>query len=171
MAESIILVGPMGAGKTTIGKLLAHELDLPFKDIDQLVVEKSGASIPWIFDVEGECGFRRREHQVLVDVLQENTAVIATGGGIVTQVENRELLKNCNNVVFLYAPVELQFQRTAKDKNRPLLQQDNPRNVLERLMQIREPWYREVANLVVETNRNKPRNIVNGIIKYWLANN
>ncbi|HEY9034699.1 MAG TPA: shikimate kinase AroK [Pseudomonadales bacterium] len=167
MSKSLILVGPMGAGKTTIGKLLAQELNLPFKDIDHIIVERCGADIPWIFDVEGEAGFRRREHQVLQDVLAAEPAVIATGGGIVSQAENRELLKKSGGVVFLHATVDQQFERTAKDKNRPLLQQDNPREVLRRLMAQREPWYREVADLVVETGRNRPRAVIQAIVHYW----
>lgn len=167
--KSIILVGPMGAGKTTIGKLLAQELALSFKDVDHLIVEKSGVSIPWIFDVEGEQGFRKREHQVLQDVLNEDVAVIATGGGIVMLPENRELLKRHGNVVFLYAPVELQYQRTAKDKNRPLLQNDNPKQILTDLMKVREPWYREVADLTVETGKLRPKNIVKMIANFWYS--
>lgn len=167
MVQSIILVGPMGAGKTTIGKVLAQEVGLPFKDIDHLIVEKSGASIPWIFDVEGEEGFRKREHQVLQEALDGEPAVIATGGGVVTQAANRALLNSQRAVVFLHASVAQQFQRTAKDKNRPLLQHDNPRQVLENLMAIREPWYREVADLIIETDRHKPKAIVNSIAQYW----
>lgn len=167
MRKSLVLVGPMGAGKTTIGKLLAQELHLPFKDIDQMVVERSGADIPWIFDVEGEEGFRRREHQMLKEVLGGEPAVIATGGGIVTRAENRELLKQAGTVVFLYASVDQQYERTAKDKNRPLLQHDNPRQVLVELMAKREPWYREVADHVVETGRNRPRSVINNIVRYW----
>lgn len=160
----------MGAGKTTIGKLLAAELNLPFKDIDHIVVEKTGATIPWIFDVEGEEGFRKREHQALADVLQEQASVIATGGGIVGQEVNRALLKKEAIVIFLHASVEQQFQRTAKDKNRPLLQQDDPEAVLQRLMTQREPWYREVAKLVVHTDLHKPKSIVKQITDYWHKN-
>lgn len=167
MNKSLILVGPMGAGKTTIGKQLAQELHLPFKDIDQMVVERSGADIPWIFDVEGEGGFRRREHQMLLEVLQGEPAVIATGGGIITQAENRELLLKAGNVIFLYASVDQQYERTIKDKNRPLLQNDNPRQVLQNLMEKREPLYREVADLVVETGRNRPRSVIKSITDYW----
>lgn len=165
MDNHIILVGPMGAGKTTIGKLLSIELGLPFKDVDHLIVEQAGVSIPWIFDVEGEEGFRKRETQVLEQVLQGEASVIATGGGIVTQDANRGFLKLQKNVVFLYAPVELQLQRTARDKNRPLLQQDNPRKVLQNLMSQREPWYREVSTITVETGKQKPQAIVDAILR------
>lgn len=165
MASHIILVGPMGAGKTTIGKLLSEKLDLPFKDVDHLIVEQAGVGIPWIFDVEGEAGFRKREAQVLEQVLQGETAVIATGGGVVTQQASRDLLSKQDCVVFLYAPVELQLQRTMRDKNRPLLQQANPKQVLHDLMQQREPWYRELANITVETGKQKPQAIVDAILQ------
>ena len=167
MSESLILVGPMGAGKTTIGRLLAVELNLPFKDVDHLVVESAGADIPWIFDVEGEEGFRRRETRVLKEVLSAEPAVIATGGGIVTVDENRKLLQKEKTVVLLYASVEQQFHRTSKDKNRPLLQQENPRQILTDLMAIREPFYRDVADFVVETGKLRPRSAVESIIEYW----
>ena len=167
MSESLILVGPMGAGKTTIGRLLAAELNLPFKDIDHLVVEHAGADIPWIFDVEGEEGFRKREAKALADALLGEPEVIATGGGIVTVEENRRLLQAEKAVVLLYATVEQQYHRTSRDKNRPLLQQKNPRKVLADLFAVREPLYREVADLVVETGRSKPRGVVETIVEYW----
>ena len=167
MSESLILVGPMGAGKTTIGRLLAAELNLPFKDIDHLVVEHAGADIPWIFDVEGEVGFRRRETKALMEALAGESAVIATGGGIVSQEENRRLLQAEKAVVLLFATVDQQFSRTAKDKNRPLLQQENPRQVLADLFAIREPLYRQVSDLVIETGRCKPKLAVESIVQYW----
>lgn len=167
MAKSLILVGPMGAGKTTIGRALSDELHLPFKDIDHIVVENCGADVPWIFDIEGEEGFRRRESQALAEALDGKPAVIATGGGIVTREANRKLLKNAGGVVFLYASVKQQLNRTKKDKNRPLLQQGDPEKVLCALMQTREPWYREVSDFVIETDRSKPRDVVNAIVEYW----
>lgn len=167
MMASLILVGPMGAGKTTIGRLLAQELHLPFKDIDHIISERAGADIPWIFQIEGEEGFRKRENQVLAEVLTDVPAVIATGGGIIMKEENRALLKEQPCVVFLNASVEQQFFRTAKDKNRPLLQNADPKAVLVELMKIREPLYREVAGLVVDTDHSRPRLVVNAIIAYW----
>ncbi len=167
MPKSLILVGPMGAGKTTIGRILAQELNLPFKDIDHIVVENSGADIPWIFDVEGEEGFRKREQQALSQAIESEPSVIATGGGIVTIEQNRKLLKKAGLVIFLFASVEQQFLRTAKDSNRPLLQQDNPKAVLTKLMQVREPLYREVADFVIETDRHKLNALVNTIIERW----
>jgi shikimate kinase len=167
MSCSLILVGPMGAGKTTIGKILAQELHLPFKDIDHIITEKAGADIPWIFHVEGEDGFRKREHQALEDVLRAGTAVIATGGGIVMRPENRQLLMAERCVVFLNASVEQQYFRTAKDKNRPLLQQNDPKSVLVNLMRIREPLYREVADFVIDTDNSRPKIVVSAIVDYW----
>ena len=167
MTASIVLVGPMGAGKTTIGRLLAQELKIPFKDVDHLIVDQAGADIPWIFDVEGESGFRKRETQALVAALDEGPAVIATGGGIVTQSQNCEHLKGLACVVYLQTSVDQQYQRTLKDKNRPLLQSENPRQVLEQLMADREPKYRQVAKLTVETDRNRPKAVVNQIISHW----
>jgi shikimate kinase len=168
MPSSLILVGPMGAGKTTIGRLLAQELHLTFKDIDQIISERAGADIPWIFHVEGEEGFRKREHHVLEDVLSESTAVVATGGGIVVNEANRQLLRsNKHCIVYLCASVEQQYVRTSKDKNRPLLQNDDPKFVLKELMTMREPWYREIADLVIDTDSSKPKIVVNTIIDYW----
>ena len=167
MPKSLILVGPMGAGKTTIGRALAQELKLPFKDIDHIVVENTGADIPWIFDVEGEEGFRKRESHALIEAFKGEPSVIATGGGIVTQEANRQLLRRIGGVVFLYTSVKQQVHRTAKDKNRPLLQQENPEKVLKDLMVIREPLYREVSDFTVETDSNKPRVVINAIVEYW----
>lgn len=167
MNKCIILVGPMGAGKTTIGRLLAQELHIPFKDIDHIVVDNAGADIPWIFHKEGEEGFRKREHLALVDALNEEVAVIATGGGIVTRLENRELLAAQSCVIFLNASIDQQYFRTAKDKNRPLLQQDDPRSVLVALMRVREPLYKEVSDLIVDTDQSKPKIVVSTIVDYW----
>lgn len=167
MSPSLILVGPMGAGKTTIGRILSQELHLPFKDVDHIIAEKAGADIPWIFHVEGEEGFRKREHQVLEEVLSGEPAVIATGGGVVVKPENRQLLSQIPCVVFLNASVEQQFFRTAKDKNRPLLQKEDPKSVLIALMNAREPLYREVADFVIDTDHSKPKGVVNAILDYW----
>lgn len=167
MSKSLILVGPMGAGKTTIGRLLAEELHLPFKDVDHLVVEHAGADIPWIFDVEGEAGFRRRESKALIEALSGESAIIATGGGIITVDKNLQALQRESGVIFLHANVDQQYARTAKDKNRPLLQQEDPRQVLEDLMVIREPLYRSVADYVIETGRLRPKSAVQTIVDYW----
>ncbi len=154
----IVLVGPMGAGKTTVGQLVSKKLRLPFKDTDAEIEARTGADIPWIFDVEGEAGFRDRETQVLRDLLNGSAGVIATGGGIVMREENRDLLKSVD-VIYLKASLEEQLRRTANDRKRPLLQTDDPRSVLQRLMTLRDPLYREVATRVIETDGANSRTI------------
>jgi len=151
-------VGPMGAGKTTVGQLLSKKLRLPFKDTDAEIESRTGADIPWIFDVEGEAGFRDRETQVLKDLLSDAVGVIATGGGIVMRDENRALLKSVD-VIYLKASLDEQLRRTANDRKRPLLQTEDPRSVLQRLMTLRDPLYREVATRVIETDGANSRTI------------
>lgn len=153
---SVFLVGPMGAGKSTIGRLLAAELHLPFKDTDHEIEERCGADIPWIFDVEGEEGFRDRETAMLAELAEGEQMVLATGGGIVQRPENRELLLT-GFTVYLHTSVKQQVERTAKDRKRPLLQTEDPRAVLEALMERRDPLYREVAKLVVSTDNRTAR--------------
>jgi shikimate kinase len=157
----------MGAGKSTIGKALSHNLNLPFVDIDHLVVDKAGAPIPWIFDVEGEDGFRRREKNALLEAIEGEVSIIATGGGIISVEENRRLLRKLTGVVYLNTSVEQQFQRTSKDKNRPLLQTENPMQTLADLMEVREPFYKDVAAFEVSTDANRPKIVVEQIASYW----
>ncbi len=162
----IVLVGPMGAGKTTVGTLLAKKLHLPFKDSDAEIEARTGADIPWIFDVEGEQGFRDRETQVLKDLLAMSAGVIATGGGIVMREENRVLLKS-KQVVYLRASLNEQLLRTANDRKRPLLQTENPREVLERLMTIRDPLYRDIATQTIETDGANSRSIATKLARQY----
>ncbi|MBT8140126.1 MAG: shikimate kinase AroK [Gammaproteobacteria bacterium] len=158
MSEGFIfLVGPMGAGKSTIGRHLAGILGMPFVDTDQEIEERSGADIPWIFDVEGEDGFRRRESRVLADVCAGTKAVVATGGGIIVAEENRSVLAKHGTTVYLHATLEQQLARTAKDKNRPLLAGGEPAEVLARLIKEREPIYRELAGVVYQTDNRSPK--------------
>lgn len=147
----------MGAGKSTIGKLLAGILHLPFADSDRVIEERTGADIPWIFDVEGEDGFRQRETAVLRDLLAEGPMVLATGGGIVIREENRELLKGDAIVVYLTASVDQLVERTHKDKKRPLLQVADPEAKIRELIAQRHPLYQEVADLVIQTDRRGPK--------------
>ncbi|MGB1191545.1 MAG: shikimate kinase AroK [Pseudomonadales bacterium] len=163
--KKIFLVGPMGAGKTTIGRHLATELSLPFIDTDHEIEERCGANIPWIFDVEGEEGFRLREHKVLDDICQSSPAVIATGGGIIMRDDNRALLKEHGVAVYLHATVKQQLTRTGKDRSRPLLNKGDPKAVLTDLMAIREPLYREVAKSVFPTDNKSPRATASAIAK------
>lgn len=160
---SIFLVGPMGAGKTTIGKLIAKHLGRSFFDCDWLIAEQTGADIAWIFEKEGEAGFRERETRALSELVAMPKIVMATGGGAVETPANRELLKN-GIVIYLNASVDVQLIRTKKDKNRPLLQNDNPRAVLETLYARRSPLYQEVADLVVPTGRAYPKQMANDIL-------
>ena len=162
----IVLVGPMGAGKTTVGTLLAKKLRLPFKDSDAEIEARTGADIPWIFDVEGEQGFRDRETQVLKDLLAMPEGVIATGGGIVIREENRVLLKPVQ-VIYLRASLNEQLRRTANDRKRPLLQTENPRAVLERLMTIRDPLYRDIATQIIETDGANSRSIATKLARQY----
>ena len=155
--KKIILVGPMGAGKSTIGRLLARQLDLPFKDSDSEIEERCGADIPWIFDVEGESGFRLRETAVLKSLIDEPTLVLATGGGIVLCQENRLLIRQADIVIYLVADIEQLVKRTEKDKKRPLLQVDNPERKIRQLIFERDALYREVATCVVMTDARSPK--------------
>ncbi len=162
--HNLILVGPMGAGKSTIGRLLAKELHLPFKDSDKEIEVRTGADIPWIFDVEGEQGFREREQAVLVDLCQEDGLVLATGGGAVLRQANREALRAGGRVIYLHTSVEQQLERTARDRNRPLLRTANPEQVLRELMATRDPLYREIADVIIETDQRPPRMVVQEVL-------
>jgi len=162
--NNIFLVGPMGVGKTTIGKVLADQLGLEFLDSDREIEAVTGADIPWIFDVEGEPGFRVRESKMIAELSSRNGIVLATGGGSVLADENRKCIKERGLVVYLRASLAQQLERTGRDKNRPLLQTPDPAGKIQELMYIREPLYREVADIVVDTNRRNPRTVGNEIV-------
>jgi len=162
--RNLILVGPMGAGKSTIGRLLAKELRLPFKDSDKEIEQRTGADIPWIFDVEGEQGFREREQAMIAELCELDGVVLATGGGAVLRPENRQALRAGGRVVYLHTSVEQQLDRTSRDRNRPLLRTANPGRVLGDLMAIRDPLYREIADVVIETDDRPPRMVVQEIL-------
>ncbi|WP_137818690.1 MULTISPECIES: shikimate kinase AroK [unclassified Pseudomonas] len=163
--RNLILVGPMGAGKSTIGRLLAKELRLPFKDSDKEIEQRTGANIPWIFDVEGELGFREREQAVIAELCELDGVVLATGGGAVLRPENRSALRTGGRVVYLHTSVEQQLDRTSRDRNRPLLRTADPGKVLGELMRIRDPLYREIADVVIETDERPPRMVVQEILE------
>lgn len=154
----------MGAGKSTIGRLLSQELKCDFIDSDKVIEERAGADIPWIFDVEGEDGFRNREANIIDQLTQDDDQVMATGGGAVLRPENRANLQGRGTVVYLQASVAQQLERTARDKNRPLLQTENPEAVLKALMATRHPLYLQVADIVVETDKRNPKAVVADII-------
>ena len=150
-ATRIFLVGPMGAGKTTIGKKLARALRLRFVDCDHEIELRTGATIPLIFDIEGEAGFRAREERVVDEVTREDGVVVATGGGAVLDPENRALLQERGFVVYLHAPLEHLLARTRGDTNRPLLQAGDRVKRMQEILKAREPLYRGVADLIVDT--------------------
>jgi shikimate kinase len=145
--QNIILVGPMGSGKTTIGRLVAREFGLAFHDSDQELERLTGASVNLIFDVEGEAGFRERETAMLRRLVRKRGVLVATGGGVITRDANRRLLRGNGLVVWLKTTVEQQLQRLSHDKSRPLLQAPDRRARLELLARERNPLYRRVANL------------------------
>ena len=126
---------------------------------------RTGANIPWIFDKEGEPGFRDRETAMIVELCHENGIVLATGGGAVMRAENRQALRNGGRVVYLHASIEQQVARTSRDRNRPLLRNANPEKILRDLLAIRDPLYREIADLVVETDERPPRMVVLDILE------
>jgi len=155
--RNIYLVGPMGAGKSTIGRVLAAELHLSFRDSDKVIEDRTGADIPWIFDMEGEEGFRDRESAVLDELSKGQDVVIATGGGIILRSQNREIMKLSGYVCYLTASIEQLVERTARDKKRPLLQVENPRQKIIDLVALRDPLYREAADFVINTDRRSPK--------------
>lgn len=150
-SQRIFLVGPMGAGKSTIGRLLADQLHYPFVDSDHEIEHRTGANIPWIFDKEGEEGFRLREEQAIESLTLRECIVLATGGGVVMRSGNRQHLQERGLVIYLETPVLVQLERTARDRNRPLLRQGDPEATLTRLLTLRDPLYREIADHIVPT--------------------
>jgi shikimate kinase len=154
----------MGAGKTTIGKHLAQHLKLRFVDSDAEIEARTGADIPWIFDVEGEEGFRAREQQVVGEMTMWDDIVLATGGGVVLRPENRTALAGRGFVVYLYATVEEQARRTSRDRKRPLLQDGDPEEILRDLMAVRDPLYREIADHIIETDKCSPRTVAQRLV-------
>lgn len=162
---SVFLVGPMGAGKTTIGRLLAKQLGREFVDSDWYIESQSGAEIAWIFAKEGEAGFRARETRAIDELTQHQQIVLATGGGAVICPDNRQFLHERGIVVYLNAAVEVQLARTSKDKSRPLLQQPNPKKILQDLYRIRDPLYRQVAHIIMPTGHTYPRHMVHQLLQ------
>lgn len=165
--SNIFLVGPMGAGKTTIGRQLARQLKKKFYDSDRVIEERTGADIPLIFDKEGEDGFRKREMAIIDELSQLEGVVLATGGGAVLAAENRQQLADRGHVIYLSSTLESLLERTRKDKNRPLLHaEEGPEIILNRLLEQRDPLYRETADYVVDTSNDSIRNIIKAIISH-----
>jgi shikimate kinase len=155
----------MGVGKTSVGGRIAKRLGRRFFDTDREIERLTGATIPLIFEIEGEIGFRQREREVIAHLTQESGVILATGGGAILAAENREALRRTGFVVYLRAHVGLLHARTALDKHRPLLQTEDPRARLLQLQKEREPLYREVADLIVDTGGMTVRQVVNHILK------
>jgi shikimate kinase len=150
--SSIFLIGPMGAGKSAVGRKLAEELGCEFVDSDEEIERRTGVDIPYIFDREGESGFRARERHVIDELTQLPKVVLATGGGAVQDASNREHLGSRGRVVYLHASVDQQLKRTRGGRERPMLKGGEPREILEQLMAVRDPQYREIADVIVETD-------------------
>ena len=165
ISGSIFLVGPMGAGKSTVGRQLAKSLGRDFFDSDKEIEKRTGVSISWIFEMEGEAGFRRREQKVLEDLTRLKDIVLATGGGAILLEENRSYLRSRGQVVYLSASVDQLFRRTGKDKKRPLLQTEDPKQQIIDLLALREPLYRDVADLELRTGEQSIQHVVSGLIK------
>lgn len=159
-SENIFLIGLMGAGKTTVGRALARERGLAFVDSDHEIVARCGVSIPTIFEIEGEAGFRRREAAMIDELTQRLGIVLATGGGAVLDPHNRECLQTRGTVVYLHAKPHELWLRTRHDRNRPLLQTADPLKKLQELYATRHPLYLETAHIVLDTGRQSVSSLV-----------
>ncbi len=165
MPGSLFLTGPMGAGKSTIGRQLSKRLKMAFHDSDHEIETRTGVDIPLIFEFESEAGFRKRESAVIDELTRLPNIILSTGGGAILDPENRQHLTSRGTVIYLHASVDQQLRRTRHDRNRPLLQTDNPRAKLAELMAIREPLYREAADIVINTDGMRVMDVVRQIIK------
>jgi shikimate kinase len=163
--RNIFLIGPMGAGKSAVGRHLARTLHLTFADSDDEVESRTGVDIPFIFEKEGEEGFRKRESAAIDDLTKMDNVVLATGGGAVINADNRSHLGGRGFVVYLYTTVDQQVSRTKKGRDRPLLENGDRRGILEELLLQRDPLYREISDLVVETDGRKVHSVANEIIE------
>jgi len=165
--HNLFLIGPMGAGKTTLGRIIAQELGYPFFDSDRVIEERTGVDIPTIFDYEGEQGFRDRESKVIDELTQLKKVVLATGGGAVLRKENRDRLAQRGFVIYLKVSVKSQLDRTSRDKSRPLLQIEDPEAKLRELADARRPLYEATCDFSVSTDEQRTRALKNSIIKAY----
>jgi shikimate kinase len=161
--QNVFLIGPMGAGKSTVGRQLAEALSFEFRDSDQEIQRRTGVDIPTIFEFEGEEGFRARERQVIEELSQEDGIVLATGGGVVLRADNRQDLASRGVVIYLHCSPEQQYARTSRDRKRPLLATEDPLERLRELMAERDPIYRQVADMVVSTEKRGTAYVVKEI--------
>ena len=159
----VFIVGPPGSGKSAVGQRLARLLDRRFVDTDREVEDRCGVDIAYIFEKEGEPGFRKREHEALADLAAKPGHVIATGGGIVTRPENMEILRTNGVVVYLQTSVDQQFERTRHSKARPLLHGEDPRGTLQKLMDARAPLYESIADVTCCTDGQRVNQVANDI--------
>ena len=160
---NLFLIGPMGAGKSAVGRQIARLLHFDFVDSDEEIENRTGVDIPFIFEKEGEEGFRKRETRVIDELTQREGIVLATGGGAVVDPQSRNHLGARGFVVYLHTSVKQQLERTQRGRSRPLLENDNPEGVLEALMDVREPLYREIADLVVDTDGRRVNTVAREI--------
>ncbi|MFT5140705.1 MAG: shikimate kinase [Lysobacterales bacterium] len=169
--QNIYLIGPMGSGKTTIGRLIAKDLGYEFHDCDEDIEKITGASVNLIFDIEGEAGFRQRETNMLQKISKKKGLLVATGGGVITRAENRKLLRRSGLVVWLNTSVMQQIERLSHDKSRPLLRSVNRKEVLQKLATERNPWYSKVADLTFTSPNRHSGYAANALCKliknYW----
>jgi shikimate kinase len=166
---NVYLIGLMGAGKTTIGRSLAKRLGLSFIDTDKEIEARTGVSIPTIFEIEGEEGFRKRETQVLREAAEKSACIVATGGGAAVREENRRIMRESGYVVYLDASPQMLWERTRHDKNRPLLQVADPLAKLTQLSAVRDPLYREIADLVIDSTRLSAQGLLQTLLKELAA--
>jgi len=168
-ASNLILIGPMGAGKSSVGRVLARRFGLRFVDSDQAIIRQCGVDIATIFDYEGEAGFRRRERDVLARLLQNDDLLLATGGGAVLDADNRALMARRGHIVHLHVEVEQQLARLAHDRSRPLLARDDREAVLHALAAARTPLYRALADVSVDTSQRPSASVVAVVAEYLAA--
>lgn len=170
MSANIYLIGPMGSGKTSIGRILARALKRSFYDSDKEIEARSGADIPWIFELEGEEGFRKRERQVIAELTQLSNIVLATGGGAILNAETRHILQTTGTVVYLQTSVQQQLLRTQKSNNRPLLEdRQNRAQKLNELMLVRKALYEEIGEWTFDTDKNSTHHIAEEIVKQFIS--
>ena len=160
----IFIVGPMASGKSIIGKKLADALGANFIDTDKEIERNAGADISWIFEIEGEEGFRNREMRTLIEISKKENCVIATGGGSVIQKKNREIMTSRGQVVYLETSIQVQLERTLKDKSRPLLRKGNKEETLRSIKKTRDPLYKEIADITIKQEKKSHNKIIQEIM-------
>jgi shikimate kinase len=171
LKNNIILIGPMGSGKTSIGKKLSKMMKFNFIDTDHLIEEKTGVDIPTIFEHEGESGFRKRENKILEDISNVENSVLGTGGGIIILEENRKIIKNMGFIVYLTASIKELVYRTEQDRNRPLIKDGDTKKKIEEILKEREKIYENISNIKISTDNYDTVKLSKIIIKNYEKNN